>query len=119
MEGIDISVKKKGLNNEVSVVIPKGSIDSNTLSVFQEAINALIESGCHKLVVNFESTDFISSAGMGVLITALGELQARGGDVKLMGMSPEIYDMFELLGLHYIFRILANEGEALEEFKGG
>ena len=31
----------------------------------------------------------------------------------------DIYDMFELLGLHYVSRILANEGQALEEFKGG
>lgn len=119
MEGIDISVKKTGLNNEISVVIPKGFIDSQTLPVFQEALSGVINSGCHKLVVNFESLDFISSAGMGVLISALGELKARGGDVKLVGMGPEIYNMFELLGLHYVFHILPNEDQALKELKGG
>ncbi|MFH1577912.1 MAG: STAS domain-containing protein [Candidatus Omnitrophota bacterium] len=119
MSELNIEIKKTGENNEICVAVPKGSIDTYTLPIFQNAIEGLIKEECQKLIVDFGSADFISSAGMGFLITTLGELQSHGGDIKLSGMSSDVYEMFELLGLDNVFRILTNQQEAVEDFQKG
>jgi anti-sigma B factor antagonist len=49
----------------------------------------------------------------GAFITGLHDLNAKGGDVKLCGMSKQVRAVFELVRMHWIFDIFGTKEEAV------
>lgn len=71
-----------------------------------------------KLVLNFSSVDFLSSAALGKLITLDKKVKAQGGVLKLCNIRPEIYEVFAITRLNRIFDIKDDEADALAGFQG-
>jgi anti-sigma B factor antagonist len=69
-----------------------------------------------KLVLNFSSVDFLSSAALGKLITLDKKAKARGGSLKLCNIRPEIYEVFAITRLNRLFDICDDEADALAAF---
>jgi anti-sigma B factor antagonist len=69
-----------------------------------------------KLVLNFSSVDFLSSAALGKLITLDKKTKARGGSLKLCNIRPEIYEVFAITRLNRLFDIRDDEADALAAF---
>lgn len=55
--------------------------------------------------VDFEALDYISSAGLGVLLRTQQHLMGTGGKLKLINMKQHIRLVFEYAGFHQIFEI--------------
>lgn len=56
-------------------------------------------------VVDFSRLDYISSAGLGVLLAAQKNLSERGAGLKLVNMNDHIRDVFRFSGFDQIFEI--------------
>ncbi|MGA2033436.1 MAG: STAS domain-containing protein [Thermoguttaceae bacterium] len=69
-----------------------------------------------KLVLNFSSVDFLSSAALGKLITLDKKMKAHGGQLKLCNIRPEIYEVFAITKLNRLFDIKDDESDALAAF---
>jgi anti-sigma B factor antagonist len=69
-----------------------------------------------KLVLNFCSVDFLSSAALGKLITLEKKLKNRGGTLKLCCIRPEIYEVFAITRLNRLFDIKQEEADAIAAF---
>ena len=69
-----------------------------------------------KLVLNFATVDFLSSAALGKLITLDKKVKANNGVLKLCNIRPEIYEVFAITKLNRLFDIRRDEGEALAAF---
>ena len=69
-----------------------------------------------KLVLNFSSVDFLSSAALGKLITLDKKVKARDGVLKLCNIRPEIYEVFAITRLNRLFDIKDDEADALAAF---
>lgn len=69
-----------------------------------------------KLVLNFATVDFLSSAALGKLITLDRKVKANNGVLKLCNIRPEIYEVFAITKLNRLFDIRRDEGEALAAF---
>lgn len=69
-----------------------------------------------KLVLNFSSVDFLSSAALGKLITLEKKLKNRGGTLKLCCIRPEIYEVFAITRLNRLFDIKQEEADAIAAF---
>ena len=69
-----------------------------------------------KLLLNFSSVDFLSSAALGKLITLDKKMKAHGGALKLSNIRPEIYEVFAITKLNRLFDIKADEADALATF---
>ena len=69
-----------------------------------------------KLVLNFSSVDFLSSAALGKLITLDKKVKGRGGVLKLCNIRPEIYEVFAITRLNRLFDIKDDEADALAAF---
>ena len=69
-----------------------------------------------KLVLNFSSVDFLSSAALGKLITLDKKVKAQGGLLKLCNIRPEIYEVFAITRLDRLFDIKDDEADALAAF---
>jgi anti-sigma B factor antagonist len=50
------------------------------------------------------------------VISCLRKLNARGGDLKLSGMSTDVRGVFELVRMHRVFDIFPTAGDAVRAF---
>ena len=85
----------------VTVIVLKGSIDAITSPKITEFIQAHIARGNIKLVADFSGVDYTSSAGLRVLLGAIKETRARGGDLRLTGIQPDVQK-----ALAYLLQVL-------------
>jgi anti-sigma B factor antagonist len=69
-----------------------------------------------KLLLNFSSVDFLSSAALGKLITLDKKVKANSGSLKLSNIRPEIYEVFAITKLNRLFDIKSDEADALAAF---
>ena len=90
--------------------------DINIQQLGQEMFH-LVEVGNHdKVLLNFASVDFLSSAALGKLITMDKKMKAHGGTLKLSNIRPEIYEVFAITKLNRLFDIKDDEADALASF---
>lgn len=79
----------------------------------QELYQLIEAEGRKKLVLNFSSVDFLSSAALGVLIKLDKKVKSRQGVLKLCAIRPEIYEVFKITNLNRVFDIKPDEADAL------
>ena len=61
-------------------------------------------------VIDFATLEYISSAGLGVLLKTQKRLSARGGGLRLVNVSNHIHDIFRYSGFDRIFEIARSPG---------
>ncbi|MBN2023704.1 MAG: STAS domain-containing protein [Pirellulales bacterium] len=69
-----------------------------------------------RLLLNFASVEFLSSAALGKLITLDKKVKAAGGTLRLCCIQPEIFEVFVITKLNRVFDIKENEADALAAF---
>jgi len=116
MEGIQVSVSKTGPQNSVSVIKVGGYIDTTTSAELERALDHLLRAGNYNIVVDLGNVDYISSAGWGIFISEIKGIREKGGDLKLVNMIPDVYEVFELLEFHYILKAFDSIQEAIRDF---
>ena len=96
-------VEKK--QNGICILGLLGRLDSNTSPEFEKKIFEVIEDGTKSVIVDFESLDYISSAGLRVLLKATKQLKRSDGK-----------EVFEIAGFVSLFPIVSSMRDAIEEF---
>lgn len=106
------------LSQSNSVVLIKliGYLDAETSPKFDGVITDLMKQNKYKMIVNFGKLDYISSAGLGVLMGKIGEIRNKGGDIIISSLTPKIFRVFRLLGFSKLFKIVDTNDEALAAF---
>jgi len=90
--------------------------DINIQQLGQEMFRLIEVDNRDKLLLNFSSVDFLSSAALGKLITLDKKMKAHGGALKLSNIRPEIYEVFAITKLNRLFDIKDDEADALAAF---
>jgi anti-sigma B factor antagonist len=100
----------------IQVVKVEGYLDSSTFDQLQEHLQSLIDANQYSIVVEFGQLNYISSAGLGVLMGMLKEVRRNGGDLKLANMSSKVRNLFDMLGFSRLIRIYPDCEQAIEAF---
>jgi anti-sigma B factor antagonist len=100
----------------VTVVQVEGNLDTNTAPEAQERLDDLAAQGVAKVLVDFTDLDYISSAGLRVLLATAKKLRGTGGNLRLCGLNETVAEVFEISGFSTIFAVFPSEAEALEGF---
>ncbi len=100
----------------VSLVTVGGRVDSATAPDFDQALPALIHANRCQIVVDLKEVDYMSSAGLRGLVSALKGAKGCGGDVRLAQPSQRVQEVLELAGLNSIFACYENVTEAVGSF---
>jgi len=98
---------------EVAVVAPAGRIDSNTAAGLERAVFQRLDAGQNRLVVDLAGVEYISSAGLRVLLVMAKKVQQAKGKVALFGLSPNVREVFSVSGFDTIFSIQPDSAAAL------
>ena len=90
--------------------------DINIQELGQEMFRLVEADGRDRLLLDFASVEFLSSAALGKLITLDKKMKAHGGTLKLSNIRPEIYEVFAITKLNRLFDIRKDEADALAAF---
>jgi anti-sigma B factor antagonist len=110
---MEIAVSDAG---EVKVVRIEGKLDTQSSPDAQTQLTQLIAQGATKLVVNFEKLDYISSAGLRILLAAAKQLKGNSGELRICSLNEVVQEVFDISGFTTILTVTKTEPEALEGF---
>ncbi len=109
---ITISTMKRATLVEV-----KGRVDSTNADELGEALQTQLDAGHHMIVIDLSAVEYMSSAGLRELVTALKNARAiSGGDVRLTALSPRVKEVMSLAGLDALFQIYPTQVEAVGSY---
>jgi anti-anti-sigma factor len=100
----------------VTVISLMGSIDAMTAPKITEFIQGQVSNGNIKLVADLGGVDYTSSAGLRVLLGAIKDTRALGGDIRLAGIQPDVQKVLNLSGFTNILKVFDTLDEATASF---
>jgi len=103
---------------DVLVVRPEGRVDTNTSEELGSLLSSRLDGDLRKLVVDMSATDYISSAGLRVLLVALKKLRGNGGQLVLAGLNTSVRQIFDLAGFSSMFAIEPDVDRAVARATG-
>ena len=110
---MNISSRTSG---DVTIVAFAGSLDSNTSPAAQQAIDEILTGGVKKMVADFTALDYISSAGLRVLLGTAKKLTTAGGALHLFGLNDSVREVFQISGFATILNVSRTEADAMRGF---
>jgi anti-anti-sigma factor len=75
-----------------------------------------LDEGKTDILLNFDRVDFIDSYGIGDVVASYLAIKEKKGRLKLAGLSPKIWLIFQYSGLTRILEIFDSEDKALQSF---
>lgn len=109
------SMEFKGMPVYVSVIEAVGNIDSYTAATFDKMCKAVFGMAGDKgrfIIMDLSQVAYMSSSGIGSVIGWKKEAQDRGGDIKFIGIQPDVIGVFEMLGVKDTLHICESVNDA-------
>jgi len=110
---IDINVSNV---ENVTLVEASGRVDSMNANQFGASLSNEIDAGNVSLVLDLSGVDYMSSAGLRELVSALKKVKRGGGDLRIAQPSERVREVLEMAGLDTIFQIFGSQDEATNSF---
>ena len=110
---MEISTRQHG---HAWIVTLAGSLDSMTSPKAQQELEAILSGGAQRIAVDFSALDYISSAGLRVLLGVAKKVKATGGAVRTFGLNQTVREVFDISGFSAILPVFPTESEALKGF---
>ena len=112
-EKISVSVFECLLDKTVTILAVKGFIDTTTVSEFEKKFKEVLREKKFKLLVDLTGVAYIGSAGWGIFVSEIRGIRNMRGDVILVGMDPQVTEVFELLEFNVILKSFRNVAAAI------
>lgn len=104
------------LAGDVAVLALAGRMDAMNSPVAEQALAALVSGGRKKIVIDARNLEYISSAGLRVLIATRKKLSPEGGDIRIAGLRPSVRSVFSIAGFDRIFALYDDPDKAAASF---
>lgn len=95
------------------VVAPVGRVDSVSSAELERVVVARIDEGQRRLVIDLAEVEYISSAGLRVLLLAAKRLKGPPPGLVLCGLGPGVRTVLELAGFLPLFAVEAGRESAV------
>lgn len=99
--------------DDVLIVTVDGQLVVTNRQEFKQAILDGVEQGVKLVVVDFTTSGYIDSSGLGALVSLSRRLREAGGDLRLVGLNEDLRTLFELTRLDALFPLYTTRAEAL------
>ena len=110
---MSFDVKKQ---NDVTVIDVEGQLIVGNRQELKQRVLEELEKGARKFLIDFSSTGYIDSSGLGVLVSRSKKIREQGGELRLANLNEDLRTLFELTKLDTLFHIASNRDEALASF---
>lgn len=92
-----------------------GSLDTTTAPEVGRQLEERIAAGLTKAIVDLTSVEFVSSAGLRILLVAAKKLRSAGGDLGVCGLNETVQEVFDMSGFSTILKVFPDRDAALEQ----
>jgi anti-sigma B factor antagonist len=113
-EAGDFEVEIERLSSGACIVAVRGEADLHSSPELSDRLEALIDDGAQRVLVDLSETTFIDSMALGVLLGSTKRLRANDGQLELIVPTPDIRRIFEITMLDRILVIHPSREIALE-----
>jgi anti-sigma B factor antagonist len=103
---------EKSEDNGILTVRLEGSLDGKTAPEAREQLEGFL-AGKSKLILDLTNVDYLSSAGLRLLLVLYRELAARKGKLALLGVSQDIRTVMSHTGFLSFFTLVESAVEAV------
>ena len=93
-----------------------GRFDAHSAGDVEKELNLTISKGARKLLVDMDGVEYISSAGLRVLLAVAKKLKKEEGEIKICCLKPYVKEVFDIAGFTQIFKIYDTTEKAIREF---
>lgn len=107
---------KSRIEGETLVVCPEGDIDASNGSELTEYFKENLRKGHTQLIADFSKVDFISSAGLRVLLATVKDARMDGGDLRISSTNDDVKKVLTVSGFDRLIKIFPNVQSALESY---
>jgi len=104
------------MSSTPAVYSPKGRIDGTNAGGAEADIKAMIEAGNTSLVLDLSGVDYMSSAGLRVVLVAAKSTRAAGGKTVIAGARPAILEILKMSGFDRVIEITPDLEQAQRRF---
>lgn len=105
------------LEKSITIITLRGKLDGTTAPQAQQNIIPLLTSGC-RMVFDMAACDYISSAGLRLLLVMAKQLEKIGGTGAFASVHQEVNDVMEMTGFNNIFASYPDVPSAIRSFEG-
>ena len=102
--------------NEIIIFKLKGNLNSNTSPELEDKIFEAIKNESKNMILDFEDLDYISSAGLRVIMKTAKNLKQSEGMIVLCSMQDYVKEVFEIAGFDAYLPIVSTMDDALNQF---
>ena len=97
------------------VLSPAGRLDHDSCDAFEAALKPFVESARagRPIVLDLSALDYVSSAGLRLLMLAGKQARAQGGRIMIAAMQPLVAEIFQISRFNLLFDIHSTLREAL------
>ena len=110
---LKVTIEQKAKN--AYIVYPSGSLNSNTYQVFEQQLDAILKDPPTILVFDLAELDYLSSAGIRVILKTRDALKKNNGEITFMNIQPQIKKVFDIINALPSMQIFASI-EELDEY---
>ena len=97
-----MTINKKSEGEKLTLTL-SGRLDTNTSPALEAELKHYVD-GVKELIFDFSDVEYISSAGLRILLAAQ-KVMNRQGSMKLTGVSADVMEVFEITGFSDILTI--------------
>ena len=111
---MEITAEKK---ENLMLINLTGKLDSITSPQLEDKLIKIIDEENYNIIFNCIDLDYISSAGLRVLLVGAKKVKVKDGKIKLANLKKHIREVFEIAGFTAIFELYESVEEAENSFK--
>jgi anti-anti-sigma factor len=109
----DMAWKIKELEDGEGVVEVQGVVDSTNVDEFFAFLRGVYKGGMTRIVLDLEKTNYISSAGLSVIVDTYKKAEREGGKLVIARASDTISELFQLVQFEKIMEFYDNLQDAI------
>ncbi len=109
---VGLKVKIKEMDDK-TVLQVEGRLDATSAPVLENKLDEIIGSGRKYLVIDLAKVDYLSSAGMRLLLATTKKLKKAEGNLHFCSVNDEVMEIIKMGGFERILMIFPTEREAL------
>ncbi len=83
----------------IALVRVDKDLDVTSVDALRRRVDALIDGGCRRVILNLSGADYVDSAGMGLILSEVRRMRSMGGLLSLTGVKSRVYQAMCLMRL--------------------
>ncbi|MBA2369185.1 MAG: STAS domain-containing protein [Candidatus Protochlamydia sp.] len=107
---------KEDAKGDVLVLRMSGRLDAISSPVAERKVFDYINNGKHNLLLDFAGVDYLSSAGMRMLLSITKKLKTLSGKLVLCSITVNVMDVLKMSGFDHVLELAKTEEDALRKF---